>query len=197
MENERLSSLYKKERISKIFGVVSFVGGIIALILSKGYSTEANGEIEAMRASNPEYQAMLRAREEQNRIEREKERADKQQRYLADSAAKEKELEAEKQRYILEQEKLKVDQENKRLSSIQAMNVEAMETLEEYTDLSNLDDYGLVDAAYKIMDILKKEGITEQVKYRGLAKISAFKDYTTSSDTDKKLDEIIHKIERL
>lgn len=197
MENERLSGLYKKERISKIFGVVSFVGGIIALILSKGYSTEANGEIEAMRAANPEYQAMLKAKEEQKQIEREKERIDKQQRYLADSATKEKELEAEKQRYILEQEKLKVDQENKRLSSIQAMNVEAMETLEEYTDLSDLDDYGLVDAAYKIMDILKKEGITEQVKYRGLAKISAFKDYTTSSDTDKKLDEIIHKIERL
>ena len=120
MENERLSGLYKKERISKIFGVASFVGGIIALILSKGYSTEASGEIEAMRASNPEYQAMIRAREEQNRIEREKERENKQQRYLADSATKEKELEAEKQRYILEQEKLKVDQENKRLSSIQA-----------------------------------------------------------------------------
>lgn len=197
MENERLSGLYKKERISKVLGVLSFVGGVIALILSKGYSNEANGEIEAMRAANPEYQAMLKAKEEQKQIEREKERIDKQQRYLADSATKEKELEAEKQRYILEQEKLKVDQENKRLSSIQAMNVEAMETLEEYTDLSDLDDYGLVDAAYKIMDILKKEGITEQVKYRGLAKISAFKDYTTSSDTDKKLDEIIHKIERL
>ena len=197
MENERLSGLYKKERISKVLGVLSFVGGVIALILSKGYSNEANGEIEAMRAANPEYQAMLKAKEEQKQIEREKERIDKQQRYLADSATKEKELEAEKQRYILEQEKLKVDQESKRLSLIQAMNVEAMETLEEYTDLSDLDDYGLVDAAYKIMDILKKEGITEQVKYRGLAKISAFKDYTTSSDTDKKLDEIIHKIERL
>lgn len=197
MPNGTLNTLYRKKRISGILGVLGFIGGTIALIMSKGYSDEANSEIEATRAANPEYQAMLREREERNRIELEKEREEKQQRYLADRATREKELETEKQRYILEQEKLKVDQENKRLSSIQQMNVEAMETLEEYTDLSDLDDYGLVDAAYKIMDILKKEGITEQVKYRGLAKISAFKDYTTSSDTDKKLDEIIHKIERL
>jgi len=195
--SNKIEELSKKSRGSGVFGVVSIVFGIIGLVLSYGYSQEADRTIEAERAANPEYQALLKAREEQDRIDRDKDRADQQQRYLANSAVREKELEAQKERYIYEQEKLKVDQENKRLSDIQAMNTDAMALLDKYENPTELDDYGLIDAAYEIMDILKQEGITEQVKYRGLKRISEFKGYTDKRSTDEKLDGIIAKIERM
>lgn len=195
--SNKIEELSRKSRGSGVFGVVSIVFGIIGLVLSYGYSQEADRTIEAERAANPEYQALLKAREEQDRIDRDKDRADQQQRYLANSAVREKELEAQKERYIYEQEKLKVDQENKRLSDIQAMNTDAMALLDKYENPTELDDYGLIDAAYEIMDILKQEGITEQVKYRGLKRISEFKSYTDKRSTDEKLDGIIAKIERM
>lgn len=195
--SNKIDELSRKARGSGVFGAVSIVFGIIGLVLSYGYSQEADRTIEAERAANPEYQALLRKREEQERIDREKDRVDQQQRYLANSAVKEKELEAQKERYIYEQEKLKLDQENKRLSDIQAMNTDAMALLDKYENPTELDDYGLIDAAYEIMDILKQEGITEQVKYRGLKRISEFKGYTDKRSTDEKLDGIISKIERM
>ena len=195
--SNKIDELSKKARGSGVFGVVSILLGAVGLWLSYGYSSEADRVIESERANNPEYQTLLRKREEQERIDREKDRADQQQRYLANSAVREKELEAQKERYIYEQEKLKVDQENKRISDIQAMNTDAMALLDKYETPSELDDYGLIDAAYEIMDILKQEGITEQVKYRGLKRISEFKGYTDKRSTDEKLDGIIAKIERM
>ena len=195
--SNKIEELSKKARGSGVFGVISTVLGIIGLTLSYGYSREADKVIETEKAANPEYQAMVRQQREWERAQQEKERIDQQQRYLANSAVKEKELEAQKERYIYEQEKLKVDQENKRMSDIQAMNTDAMALLDKYENPTELDDYGLIDAAYEIMDILKQEGITEQVKYRGLKRISEFKGYTDKRSTDEKLDGIIAKIERM
>ena len=195
--SNKIEELSKKARGSGVFGVISTVLGIIGLALSYGYSREADKVIETEKAANPEYQAMVRQQREWERAQQEKERIDQQQRYLANSAVKEKELEAQKERYIYEQEKLKVDQENKRMSDIQAMNTDAMALLDKYENPTELDDYGLIDAAYEIMDILKQEGITEQVKYRGLKRISEFKTYTDKRSTDEKLDGIIAKIERM
>ena len=195
--SNKIEELSKKARGSGVFGVISTVLGIIGLVLSYGYSREADKVIETEKAANPEYQAMVRQQREWERAQQEKERIDQQQRYLANSAVKEKELEAQKERYIYEQEKLKVDQENKRMSDIQAMNTDAMALLDKYENPTELDDYGLIDAAYEIMDILKQEGITEQVKYRGLKRISEFKSYTDKRSTDEKLDGIIAKIERM
>ena len=197
MEKDRIEVLSGKSRVSTVAGVIGVVAGIIGLFLGKGYSDEANREIETRKATNPEYQAMVRQQKEWERAQQEKERIDNQQRYLADRSVKEKQLEADRQRYILEQERLKVESENKKLSDIQEMNKDAMATLNQYENPTNLDDYGLIDAAYEIMDILKQEGINEQVKYRGLKRVSEFKNFTEKRSTDEKLDGIIAKIERL
>ena len=197
MEKDRIEVLSGKSRVSTVAGVIGVVVGIIGLFLGKGYSDEANREIETRKATNPEYQAMVRQQKEWERAQQEKERIDNQQRYLADKSVREKQLEADKQRYILEQERLKVENENKKLSDIQEMNKDAMATLDQYENPTNLDDYGLIDAAYEIMDILKQEGISEHVKYRGLKRVSEFKNFTEKRSTDEKLDGIIAKIERL
>lgn len=174
MNEARINSLNKKAGNSIILGILGIIGSVIAFAMGASYSNEA----EAERMRDPQYQEALRKREAEQR------------------ALRMKQIEAEKERYILEREKLKVDEENRKLSAVQDLNAKALEEIEEF-DPDDLDDYGIIDAAFKIMDILRQEGITEQVKYRGLAKISSFKDYTEESKTDEKLDEILGKIERL
>lgn len=174
MNEAKINSLNKKAGNSMLLGILGIIGSVIAFAMGASYSSEA----EAERMRDPQYQEALRKREAEQR------------------ALREKELEAEKQRYILEQEKLKAAEENRKLSAVQDLNAKAREAIEA-VDADDLDDYGIIDAAYRIMDILSQEGITEQVRYRGLAKISSFKDYTEKTATDEKLDEILAKIERL
>lgn len=175
MAKTTVEKLEKKARGSVGVGVVSLLVSVIGFIAACGYSDEAEKE----RRRDPAYLEELRKREAQR------------------EAMREKELEAEKQRYILEQEKLKVEAENKRLSDIQAMNTEALEMLDGWADPEDLDDYGLIDAAYQILDILSKDGVSEQVKYRGMKRISEFRNFCVSRDTCRKLEEILIKAKSL
>lgn len=175
MAKTTVEKFEKKARGSVGVGIVSLLISVIGFIAARGYSDEAEKE----RRRDPAYLEELRKREAQKQ------------------ALREKELEAEKQRYILEQEKLKVEAENKRLSDIQAMNTEALEKLDGWADPEDLDDYGLIDAAYQILDILSKDGVSEQVKYRGMKRISEFRNFCVSRDTHRKLEEILVRAKSL
>lgn len=175
MAKNTVEKLEKKARGSVGVGIVSLVISVIGFIAACGYSDEAEKE----RRRDPVYLEELHKKEARRQ------------------ALREKELEAERERYILEQEKLKVDAENKRLSDIQEMNTKALETLDSWSSTDDLDDYGLVDAAYQILDILEQDGITEQVKFRGMKRIAEFRNCCVSRDTHRRLEEILAKARSL
>lgn len=173
MENKKTERLAKKAGQSMVIGVVSFIASVIAVVISSGYATAAEQE----RMNDPEY----KAEQEKLRQEEQKMRA--------------LELETQRQKYALEQEKMKMNAENKRLSAIRENSVEALEKIDKIAEATGeLDDYGYVDAAYRIAELFEDAELEDRVKYRAAATISGFIPYTTSSETDKKLEEIIGKI---
>lgn len=167
MTNEKkLERLYKGERRGAAAAILGLVTMIVGILAASGYSSA----IEQEKFNDPEYRAQkAKEREEQQRI-------------------REKELD-------LEREKLKVEQENKKLDEIREKNFNALRKIDEYADQTDeLDDYGMVDTAYRIRDLLKTEGISEQTKYRAMACISGFADSCGHYDTQDKLEDIIDEI---
>ena len=170
MNNPKIEKLIKKLNRTSLAAGVSFLTMILALIASAGYSEM----IEAERRNDPEYLAKLeKEREEAKRL-------------------REKELD-------LQREKLEVEKENKRLDGIREVNFNAMRKIDELIDeLDGPGDYGdytRVDVAYRILDILKQEGIDDQTRYRGLSAISSLEDSCVHSRTVDKLKELMHKVE--
>jgi len=165
-DNKKLERLYRGERRSAAATVIGFVTLVLGIISAAGYSSA----IEQEKYNDPEYRAQkAKEREEQQRI-------------------REKELD-------LEREKLKVEQENKRLDEVREKNFNILRKIDEYADQTGeLDDYGMIDTAYRIRDLLKAEGITEQTKYRAMACISGFADSCGHYNTQDKLDDIIDEI---
>lgn len=170
MSNEKkLEKLYKGERRGAVAAIFGLVTMVLGILATSGYSAA----IEQEKYNDPEYRAQkAREREEQQRI-------------------REKELD-------LEREKLKVEQENKRLDEVRERNFNVLRKIDEYADQTEeLDDYGMVDTAYRIRDLLKAEGISEQTKYRAMACISGFADSCDRYDTQEKLEDIIDEIKAI
>lgn len=177
MNELKIKKLNLKSSISAIASVVSFIGCVIFGIASSAYSSAAENE----KMNDPVYREEVKKREEEERK-------------LAAQRA-----EADRQRYLYLQEKQKADAENRRLQKERDKKDEALREISGILDDADrdMDDYERVDAAYKVLTIMKDGGFDEQVKYRALSCISALAKHSEERKTERKIEGIGDEIESL
>lgn len=176
MATPKLEKLEKRIAESRAMALVSGIAIVGFAILSRRYSYLAENE----RLKDPEYRA------EQERIRAERQRL------------REQELETQRRKYEYEQEKLKLEAENRKLDKEREKAAEAIEKIDKYhASMRNLDDYGLVDAAYSILDILKGVEPDNPMRYRALSCLSDFVKQAGYTDTKRRITDIMNTIEAM
>ena len=190
--NQKFEKNLSRSKKSKVAAGASLLGTFLFFLLSAWFKSEA----DAAQWSDPDYLEQYRKKEEANRVVREKELEAQKEKYILEQRQLADRAEERQQRYSLEQEKLAMEKENKRLDAERQAKAEAMAQISEFeSGIDDLDDYARVDAAYSILDILKEcDATDERVKYRALSCISKFVTDKMSADTKKRLEGIMAEI---
>ena len=182
MNESKVTKYENKSSGCTIGAILSFIGTIALAVLSNVYSGKAENE----RRRDPEYLAEVRRQE-----------AEKHELAM-------KEAEARKQRYIYEQEKLKIDEANRKLdaereeaANAQKKKNDALEAIKDIQDQADdMEDYELIDSAYSLLE-LAKDCKDEQVKYRALACMTELERQSVGWKAKQKLESIAGEIEKL
>ena len=163
----------KRSAIAAGIGIFLMFAGMIA---SGAYS----GMAEKERRNDPIYRKELEKKEAEER------------------KLREQELETERQRYLLEQEKLKVAKENKRLDVEREKKAQTLSEIDALSEVPEFcSEYSYIDRAYRVLSAVKDGFVDEEVKYRALSVIDDFSNACVSKAAKSRFNKIINDIEAL